>query len=244
MLEHTFIHIQGIGEKTEKAIWYRGIHTWADFLKCPKVLSRSKDRFIREELEKSITNRKEIGYFLERLPSAELWRLYSSFKNRLVYLDIETCGGYMGVDEITVIGMYDGSTMRSFVSGMDLGDFERAISDFDVMVTFNGTCFDVPFIRRFFPNITLPSAHVDLRYALRKLGYRGGLKKIEKQTGMIRPSEIDGLNGYDAVRLWRAYECGDSHALDVLLEYNKADVMNLAVLMEMANEELKARILS
>ena len=36
MLEQTFIHIQGIGPKTEEKIWGMGIRSWRDFLSLKK----------------------------------------------------------------------------------------------------------------------------------------------------------------------------------------------------------------
>lgn len=244
MLNHTFIHIQGIGEKTERQLWCNGIRTWDDYLGClHPVLSQGKDGFIREELRNSIAHRNEIGFFAERLPSCETWRLYDAFRERTAYLDIETSGGYLGTDEITVIGLYDGRSMRSFVSGIDLEEFECAVADFELVVTFNGTCFDLPFIRRTFPNISLPKGHIDLRYPLKRLGYHGGLKRIEKETGIERRSGIEGLNGYDAVRLWRDYQWGDDGALEVLLEYNRADVVNMELLMERVSREMKEKVL-
>ena len=243
MLDNSFIHIQGIGEKSERSIWSRGIRTWADFLECPEcVLSEVKDYVIREELRNSMAHRHEIGFFAERLPSCEAWRLYESFRKKVVYLDIETSGGYMGADEITVIGTFDGNSVCSFVSGSNLEDFECSIADYDLVVTFNGTCFDLPFIKRSFPNITLPPAHIDLRFPLKRLGYRGGLKRIERETGIERDEGIRGMDGFDAVRLWKAYQWGDNRALQILLEYNAADVVNLEPLMELVNRELKARI--
>jgi len=243
LLDNTFIHIQGIGEKSERSIWSRGIRTWTDFLECPEcVLSEVKDCVIREELRNSMAHRHEIGFFAGRLPSFEAWRLYESFRQRVVYLDIETSGGYMGADEITVIGTFDGNSVRSFVSGSNLEDFECSIAAYDLVVTFNGTSFDLPFIKRSFPNITLPPAHIDLRFPLKRLGYRGGLKRIERETGIERDEGIRGMDGFDAVRLWKAYQWGDNRALQILLEYNAADVVNLEPLMELVNRELKARI--
>ena len=76
--------------------------------------------------------------------------------------DIETSGGYQGMDEITVIGLYDGCDVHTFVNGSNLDEFEISISQYDLVITFNGTTFDLPFIRRWFPNISLPPAHIDL----------------------------------------------------------------------------------
>ena len=110
-------------------------------------------------------------------------------------------------------------------------------------VTFNGTTFDLPIVRRWFPNISLPPAHIDLRFLLKKLGYVGGLKKIEKSLGLMRDPEIDGMKGYDAVLLWKAYQWGDQEALRRLIKYNTADIVNLRPLMELGYRELKSQLL-
>ena len=100
-----------------------------------------------------------------------------------------------------------------------------------MLVTFFGTGFDLPFIRRTFPKLEMPQMHVDLCYLLRKLGYRGGLKKIETQLGIGRTSETTGLSGMDAVRLWYQYLGGSQKALETLLTYNAEDVRNMSDLL-------------
>ena len=245
VLEQTFIHIQGIGQKTEKGLWERGIRTWRHFLQSREtVFSPVRDRFVKDELERSFKNKRDPRYFRDRLSSGEMWRLFEVFKEKSVYVDIETSGGYQGVDEITMIGLFDGRNVRTFINGADLDEFEIAIAQYDIMVTFNGTCFDIPFIRRWFPNISLPPVHIDLRFLLKKLGYAGGLKKIEKDLGIIRDDEIDGMDGYEAVMLWKAYQWGDKAALDTLIRYNTADIVNLKPLMEMGYREMKTRLMS
>jgi len=245
VLERTFIHIQGIGPKTERKLWERGIRKWQDFLTHEKpIFSSSRDEFLRRELASSVERRSDIKFFRDRLSSVHLWRIFDAFKSRAAYLDIETSGNYSGLDEITVIGVYDGISVQSFVTGVNLEEFEIAIAQYDLLITFNGTIFDLPIIRRFFPNISLPAAHIDLRYLLGQLGYRGGLKKIEKELGLVRCPEIDGLDGYDAVLLWKAYQWGDEEALKRLVQYNTADITNLKPLMELGYEEMKARLLS
>lgn len=245
MLEQTFIHIQGIGKKTERGLWARGIRTWQDFVDHRgTVFSPSRDSMIRQEIESSIEHRDNIGYFAERLSSGDLWRTFDAFRAKAVYLDIETSGGYQGVDEITMIGLYNGDRVETFVNGIDLDEFELAITGYELVITFSGSNFDLPFIRRWFPGISLPPAHIDLRFLLKRLGYRGGLKKIEKDLGVIRNPEIDGMNGYDAVMLWRAYQWGDTDALERLIQYNTADIVNLEYLMLMGYREMKARELA
>jgi uncharacterized protein len=62
-----------------------------------------------------------------------------------------------------------------------------------------------------------------------KHGLRGGLKRVEELVGITR--QIAGITGFDAPRLWNRYETyADQEALRILLDYNREDVVNLAVL--------------
>lgn len=243
MLERTFIHIPGVGPKTEQTLWRRGIHRWQDFLHHEKpVFSLGKDRLINQNLETSLANRNDIGFFNDKLPAGEKWRLFNAFRRRAVYLDIETSGYDPWNNDITVIGLYDGTKIQTFVNGKNLDDFEMAISRYDLVVTFNGACFDLPFIKRSYPGISLPKGHIDLRFVLKKLGHEGGLKKIEQNLGIARSDEIDGVDGFEAVRLWHRYRKGDEKALQTLISYNNADIVNLEPLMASAYDQMKERI--
>jgi uncharacterized protein YprB with RNaseH-like and TPR domain len=96
---------------------------------------------------------------------------------------------------------------------------------------------------RQFPNLRLQAAHIDLRFVLRRLGFRGGLKKIEPLFGINRPPEVRLLNGYDAVILWRRHLARRSGALELLLRYNGQDCINLERLMEQAYRMLRESLL-
>ncbi len=240
MLENTFLHIQGIGQKTERGIWKKGIRCWQEFLDFRgTVFSIDRDNFVKRELEESLAHKQDAGYFAGRLPSWEAWRLFGQFGQRAIYLDIETSGSYQGPGEITVIGIYDGRTVRSFVNGKNLDEFEDAISGYDLLVTFNGTCFDVPVIRKWFRHVILPPVHIDLRFLLKRMGLKGGLKAIEKQAGIRRESDVEGLDGYDAIMLWDAYKWGDGASLERLVKYNAADIVSLKTLLDLSYERLK-----
>ncbi len=243
MLEHTFIHISGIGPKVEQQLWAQGILTWSDFLNHRKPLfSPTRDARIKRELEISLENKNDLLFFVDHLASAELWRVFESFKDQAVYLDIETSGGYQGLDEITVIGLYNGRDIQTFVNGQNLEDFEEAIASYGLAITFNGSCFDLPYIKRQFSHIALPPAHIDLRFLLRKIGLQGGLKAIERQTGLFRDSEVVGLDGFDAVHLWNDYQWGNPAALERLILYNTMDIVHLKPLMELSVREMKKRL--
>ncbi len=244
MLENSFIHIPGIGEATERRLWGKGIFDWQGFLRTSRSpLSPGKDAIAREILFKSLDHRKDASFFAETFPQREMWRLFEAFKDRVVYLDIETSGGVGGCDEITVIGLYDGKEVKSFVNGIDLDAFELEIARYDMVVTFNGACFDLPYIRRAFPSISLPKVHVDLRFLLGRLGYQGGLKKIEHDCGIVRDRDIEGMGGLEAVWLWRDYLDGDTSALERLISYNRADIVNLEPLIEKGFNEMRRKLL-
>jgi uncharacterized protein YprB with RNaseH-like and TPR domain len=79
---------------------------------------------------------------------------------------------------------------------------------------------------------------VDLRFVLASLEIKGGLKKIEEKFGLEREDDLKGLNGYDAVLLWRKYKKdNDEAALDKLVRYNAADIENLKFLLNYAYQE-------
>jgi len=129
------------------------------------------------------------------------------------------------------------------VNGVNLNRFETAIASYELVTTFNGSLFDLPVIRRHFPHIALPPVHIDLRFLLKRLGYRGGLKAIEKRFSLTRAAEINGMNGYDAVKLWTAYQQGELSALERLVQYNTADIVHLEPLMERGYHEMKRWVL-
>ena len=110
------------------------------------------------------------------------------------------------------------------------------------MVTFNGSLFDLPFIRKAMPKARLPKLHIDLRFLLQSLDVRGGLKRIEERFGFEREDDLKGLTGYDAVKFWQAYiKRNDHDALDRLVRYNSADIANLKKLLEWAYKEKRIR---
>lgn len=244
MLKRTFMHLPKVGPRREAHFWRQGIETWEDLLAAQRIygLSRERVKLLKKNLRESLEFVADPGYFGSRLPLGEHWRLFRAFP-RVGYLDIETTGTFWPGLLVTVVGLYDGVAMRQFVQGYNLQEFPRALADLDLLVTFNGTQFDLPVLRAYFPDLALPPLHVDLRFLLARLGYRGGLKKIEPRFGIHRPAEVSGMDGYMAVILWQRYQRGDRSSLDLLLKYNREDVINLEVLMEQAFEMQRERLL-
>jgi len=247
MLRHTFQHIPGLGERRERALWRRGIYTWDDLLAAPQrsglpaTVLRDAQAII--ELSEEALRQGNIYFFAQLLPAREHWRLYGAFPHMTAYLDIETGPLGNGRQGITVIGLLAGQEFRSFVHGDNLYTFEPCLRRYDLLVTFNGKTCDLPLIEREL-GIPIYQAQIDMKVFLHYLGYRGGLKRIERQWGIIREDEIAGLTGFDAVLLWARYRHGDPTALQRLIAYNRADVVNLEVLLkrgyELARKQLWA----
>jgi uncharacterized protein YprB with RNaseH-like and TPR domain len=241
VIESTFLHCPGVGTLTEKRLWQAGVADWNAYLErdgpLPFLTKRSLG--MRDFVEESVLRleRRDSDWFASVLPQGEHWRLYPAFSRRIAYLDIETTGG-LGPNDLTMVGLYDGLRVRQFVKGDNLAEFPEAIQGAELIVSFFGTGFDLPFLRRSF-GIEFAQPHIDLCYALQRLGYKGGLKSIERDFGLRRSEETRGLDGWDAVRLWNEYRSGREASLQTLLAYNAEDVANLEVLLEAAYPRLE-----
>ena len=237
MLTNSYIHLPGIGAKTEKTMWDSGIKSWDEFREEPHRagLPESKLRSILEgiSISKEKLNARDHTYFANNLPSKEHWRAYREFRDDTIFLDIETTGLSPYYNEITMIGIYGRGGTRVFINGIDLEDFPQALEGCKVIVTFNGARFDLPFIEQHMPGVSFDQLHIDLLYPLRRLGLTGGLKRIETELGLSRSDETTGLSGFDAVRLWYKYKRGSQAALDTLVRYNIEDIQNLETIIEM-----------
>ena len=247
MLRATFQHMPGIGPIGEASLWDSGVRDWADFggsLGADASRSERSRRLLREiaASERALDER-DVAWFARRLPSSEHWRLYPTFRRETAFLDIETTSlsPYEGM--VTVVTVHGGGRTQTFVADDNLEELPACLGRFGLLVTFNGSMFDVPFLRVRFPEIVVPPAHMDLRFVLYRLGLAGGLKRIEVRLGLGNRAGVEGIGGLDAVRLWEQYRRGHSDALARLVRYNRADTVNLEPLAEYAVRELTTRLL-
>lgn len=236
MLQNTFLFIPGIGQKSEDEYWKSDILDWASLeLSLNEIFSdKAKREIVRDYLSnaKKAFNDKKGSFFAQHLPPSEYWRLYKDFQDKTIFLDIETTGLSSFYDVITVIGTYDGKNTKIFVKDNNLDDIQDYLKEFEVIVTFNGKLFDVPFIQKFFPDISIPPVHIDLRFLLRSIGFAGSLKKIEKKMEIVRDEAIRDVDGREAAVLWSRFVKGDDEALKDLILYNISDTVNLKKLMD------------
>lgn len=227
MLQHTFCHIPGIGMKTERRLWEAGITSWDSWQSpSPVRLSATTKLDATRVLKGSLVAlENDPTFFTGQLSSTEPWRIFPHYRDRTAYLDIETTG-LDEFAEITTIALYDGKEVFTYINGRNLYDFVEDIKKYQVIISYNGKSFDIPFLERFF-RIRLDHAQIDLRYVLARLGFKGGLKGCEKQLGLDR-GNLDGVDGYFAVLLWHHYtHNNDESALQTLLAYNIEDTVNL-----------------
>ena len=233
MLRATFCHIPGIGCTTEVELWSAGFHSWQAALSPEGVngagmVKRSWLSHLRESVERY--NNKDITYFAGKLPTSQHWRLFRDFRHCCAFVDIETTGLSPYTNDITTIVLYDGKTIRHYVNGENLADFPDDIEDYRLLVSYNGKCFDVPFIENYF-GVRLRQAHIDLRHVLRGVGFAGGQKECERKLG-IRRQESAEIDGFMAIRLWHEYRrTNDRRFLETLLAYNVNDAVNLEAMM-------------
>ncbi len=158
MLQHTFIHIPGVGKQTELDLWKGGIHTWDDADRFDKRFGLVGAR-LQHKLDEYIPASREAirvknAAFFERLSTlGEAWRVFPEFADQCVYLDIETTGLSPVFDKITVVGLYDGRKYKVFVDGETLHELPEHLRQHSVVVTFNGATFDLRFLKLAFPQL-------------------------------------------------------------------------------------------
>ncbi len=243
MIRNTYVILPRIGKLKEKAIKKQGVSDWDDFLKkdIKGISDKTKpfyDRKIKEAKHALYSGNS--SYFVDKLPSMETWRLYKHFREESVFLDIETSGS-MRDSYLTVIGLFDGFDTKTMVKNvnLDVHRLRKEIMKYKLIITFNGTSFDIPFLEKKYPGLLPRVPHIDLRYLCIRVGLTGGLKEIERELGIERNKIIDRLYGGDPLKLWRMFlGSGERRYLNLLVEYNEEDIINLKKILNHVIERL------
>ncbi|HLK89144.1 MAG TPA: ribonuclease H-like domain-containing protein [Polyangia bacterium] len=240
ILQSTFQLVPGFGPTRERRLWSAGVAAWSDLLAAPAPVGSGRAySVLRVAVSDAMAalDRGDVARLARALPRSEHWRLFEAFGTDAAYLDIETGDDVWGRESISAIGFFDRWGPRLLLAGRDLHLFPELAGAWKVLVTFNGLSFDVPILRRAFPDWTPPACHIDLRHVLTRLGHRGGLKRIEEEIDSLnlsRPWHLRGIDGWDACNLFRRGRDGDQEALRLFAEYNLYDVINLRTLMAYA----------
>ena len=240
MIESSFRIVPGMGAELEARIWRAGVRRWSEY---PAARPDPVPSLVHARLLAAIPRAadrlaaRDADALAAMLPRAERWRLYAAFRAEAAFLDVE-CDG----DGLVAVGVLDARGPRIFLAGRDLEVFPEHARGWKLLATFNGLSFDVPVLRKAFRGWRPPRAHVDLRHLWSRLGHPGGLKHLERETGVGRPPELDGLDGGAAIRLWHAHLRGDAAALRLFAEYNLHDAVNLRTLLDLGYNRMIERL--
>ncbi|MGH7142866.1 MAG: ribonuclease H-like domain-containing protein [Planctomycetota bacterium] len=275
MLEQSFVCFPGVTPALERRLWEAGVRDWSALSSAAAGAILKADHEPLSAMVPEYRRRLTIGdaeFFERRLKGAQKLRLVRDFHARMAALDIETSGISIEAGITTLVGLCSQESFSCFVADSDLADAPAWLAKHPLLVTFNGARFDLPILLAefgapwgysglreedthwgggqpsLFADLAAPpaaQAHLDLMHALRELGYRGGLKRIERQIGMHRPEGIDGFSGLQAVRVWQrwaaerpAAEADTVAGLKQLIAYNLYDCANLLIMARFAYNDL------
>lgn len=237
------------GPRREQRLWEAGVTEWSQYAAAASgaQLRGEADAALRQAIAtaRAALASEDADRLASLLPTAERWRLFGALNEDAAYLDIETNDDVIGFASISAIGWLDRRGVRLLLAGRDLERFPELARGWSMLVTFNGLSFDVPILRRAFPEWQPPAAHVDLRHLLARIGVCGGLKAIEARLSALhlrRPGHLAGLTSTNTGWLFRRGREGDVESLRRFAEYNLYDVIALPTLMAHAYNALVSRL--
>ena len=239
LLRRSFLHLPGITAAKEARLWAEGVSDWVDLILHTPVqldLYRKVGSALQsavEASEEALANR-DIAFFARRLPKREFYRIAASFPECCAFLDIESTGLSPYYDQVTLVGWSVCSRYSVLIDPAQIGQLESDLHEHSIIVTFNGSLFDLPFLAKRFKTDWSGLCHIDLRYLSKRVGLTGGQKKIELEIGLAREGSLDGVSGAEAASLWFDYKEGDLNALRKLVRYNHADIEGMKFLFEEA----------
>jgi len=213
-------------------MWQEGILTWDDLENKNRqlVLFDWVNGLLKES--RTALQQGNVDFFASLLPRSEHYRIALSFPAETMFMDIETTGLSRYYDKVTLVGWSIDGYYDVLFRGDNPDRLRAALSSAKAIVTFNGSLFDLPFLRQEFPNLPIPTCHIDLRFAARRVGLQGGQKAVEDQLNLPRPSEISEVRGEAAALLWYKYRWGDTDALRRLVLYNHADIEGMQFILD------------
>jgi len=173
---------------------------------------------------------------------------------KALFLDIETCG--LTANPLFLIGVAyfngaDFSLLQLFARDYDeerplLSFFNRFIGSYEMLVTYNGKSFDIPFIlSRGHENrirIAAQKPHLDLLIEARRR-WKKELPDCKLQTIERRVLKFERTGDIPGVEIPQAYHeyvrTGDASVIQRILEHNVRDIVSLVEIMSVLTSDFK-----
>lgn len=246
LLRRTFTHIKGIGPRSERHLWKQGIVDWTTLaLEAPRFYRGQRLETVMESLAatEKAWDAEDLYYFHQQLPGRDRWRMIPGGFDDIAYFDIEASGGGMPplAYSTTIAFYFRGEVYQEheFEAKRELLAF--ILENASMVCTYSGSTYDLPFLTAEY-GMRFPLPHIDLCPWLRRQGFKGGLKSIQKLKAHLPQRTALDINGYDAVRLWRLHQEGEPNALSSLQTYNAEDAIILEpLLVEAYNQEIELK---
>jgi len=236
--------VRGIREKTRARLQAQGIRTLADLESHPRFAGESKR--LRELLASGDTRELAavIGARLSKSHPSVLGLSGLHEDSDFLFLDLETMGLFAG-QPLVVAGLavlkpdntilVEQYVVRDFPDELALlGEVNRAVESHQVIVTYNGKTFDLPFLsgRSAYYGLRLnpPPVHFDLLHFCRR-AWRSelegcSLRSIEQTIlGLSRDTDLPGELVPEFY--YEYLRTGNAGFLKPIVEHNRQDVESL-----------------
>lgn len=241
--------IKGIGEKTETKLKEKGYTTIQSLLnhdkyniKAEKTLKQlnSKDLNTKINLIKQSKNKTDLLKLCSKIPE-------ENFK----FMDIETLG--LTNTHIILIGVAEIKNKKIISTQYFLRDYHeeaailyeyfKHLKEDSIYVTFNGKCFDVPFIdtrSRLYRLKQEKLINYDLMYYARKI-WGEKLPNCKLQTiesEIFNFNRVDDVPGQYIPGYWKTYhETGNIGPIIPIIKHNRIDIVNLVCFLSKLIED-------
>lgn len=234
MITEALQHCRGVGPVRLAALHDAGIHSWHDAVSSPDRIPPALRECVVAECRRCLEAFAEddVDYFVRKLAPQDSWRILERYRNQAAFFDIETTGLEFD-SSVTLIVCWHEGRLHTFVEHENLDGFLDLLEDIPLLVSFNGSSFDVPRVLDRFHIPELPCPHLDLRWMSHYRDLRGGLKQITEQLGIARPRDLALADGLLAIQLWDDWQSRrDESARQALIRYCAADVLLMLPLSE------------
>lgn len=246
--------LEGIREITETKLKQKGYKMLKDLISCPRFSERAGKVY-------EILNRAKIEEIISlcdfRFSKSDLIYILLSALFELkdfLFLDIETLGLFSG-NIIFLVGLakVDSASIQIFQYLARFPEEEPALLEeliqemnkSRVLVSYNGKCFDLPFIehRAFFCNLSLirPLLHLDLLHFARRnfKSLINRFKLTDIETELIKKERFLDVPSEYVPLLYKGYlATGEEAYLIPILIHNRNDLITLVELLNLFYQKL------